>query len=214
MKSRYMAPLLIVIGLFIFSYPGLSDWMDNRQQQRLLAEWQTSLMNLDSSTAGINTVDRSVAGDTVQENANQQTTSDSDVQGILRIDKINLNLPILYGATSQHMKTTVAQIEKTGKVGEVGNVAIAGHRSRTYGRNFNRLAEMESGDIIEVETKHQHYQYVVTQKMTVKPDEVWVLEPEGTEREITLVTCEPMVNPTHRLIIKGKMVDEEPRNLN
>ncbi|MFD0620152.1 class D sortase [Paenibacillus sp. GCM10027629] len=202
MKSKVMAPLLIVIGLFIFCYPGLSEWIEDRQQQRLAAEWQTSLLNIDpgDSAAWLNPSDD-------VERAASLKSSKSDVEGILKIDKIDLNLPILYGATSKNMKTSVAQIEKTGKAGEVGNMAIAGHRNRTYGRNFNRLAEVEYGDIIEIETENKQYQYVVTEKMTVKPDDVWVLEPEGIEKEITLVTCEPMVNPTHRLIIKGKLLD-------
>lgn len=37
-----------------------------------------------------------------------------------------------------------------------------------------------------------------------------------TDKEITLVTCHPMINPTHRLIVKGELerkstVDNKPK---
>ncbi|WP_313636591.1 class D sortase, partial [Paenibacillus sp.] len=132
---------------------------------------------------------------------------DDAAEGILTIGNIDLTLPILHGATQENMKKTVASIVNTGKAGEVGNYAVAGHRSRTYGRNFNRLDELTLGDHIEVDNGKEQFEYTVTEKLYVKPDEVWVLEPNGKDKEITLVTCDPIVNPTHRLIIKGKIVE-------
>ncbi|OPA81008.1 sortase [Paenibacillus selenitireducens] len=219
MKYKMMSVLLIVIGIIVFSYPKLSEWVDDWQQQRLLTAWHNSLRNIDAGddVPGANETngrDELPNEQTILDRATMQASTESklanqqqNIEGILIIDKIDLKLPILYGATNKNMKTSVAQIEKTGKPGEVGNLAIAGHRNRTYGRNFNRLDEMEKGDTIEVETENQQFQYVVTEKFTVKPDEVWVLEPQGHGQEITLVTCEPMVNPTHRLIIKGKILE-------
>ena len=45
------------------------------------------------------------------------------------------------------------------------------------------------------------------EKLYVKPEEVWVLNGNKTDKEVTLITCHPQVNPTHRLIIKGKIID-------
>lgn len=130
-----------------------------------------------------------------------------NIEGMLTIDKINLNLPILHGATNKNLKTTAASIENTGKVGEIGNYALAGHRNLTYGRNFNRLGEIVVGDKIEVDDGEKQFEYTVTEILVVKPEEVWVLKGNGENKEITLITCEPMVNPTHRLIIKGKITE-------
>lgn len=128
-----------------------------------------------------------------------------NMEGMLKIDKINLYLPILNRATKNNLNISVASIENTGKAGEVGNYAIAGHRSHTYGRNFNRLGEIEKGDIIEVDNGNNKYKYIIVDKFLVKPDEVWVLKGNNKDKEITLITCEPMINPTHRLILKGKI---------
>ncbi|NQX64096.1 class D sortase [Paenibacillus qinlingensis] len=130
-----------------------------------------------------------------------------NMEGVLSIDKIDLKLPILTGATMDNMKIAVASIANTGKVGAIGNYAIAGHRNLTYGKNFNRLDEVVPGDVIEVDTGSRKYVYSVEEKLVVLPTDVWVLQSNGSNREITLITCDPMVDPTHRLIVKGKLVE-------
>lgn len=130
-----------------------------------------------------------------------------NMEGVLSIDKIDLKLPILTGATMDNMKVAVASIANTGKAGAIGNYAIAGHRNLTYGKNFNRLDEVAPGDEIEVETGSQKFVYRVEEKLYVLPTDVWVLQSTESNREITLITCDPMVDPTHRLIVKGKLVE-------
>lgn len=129
-----------------------------------------------------------------------------NMDGMLRIPKIDLYLPVLSGATEDNLNISAASIENTGKPGEIGNYCVAGHRVRKYGQHFNRLDELETGDIIEFEAGKEKYEYVIFDKFVVNPTEVWVINKTSrTEREITLITCYPLVNPTQRLIIKGRM---------
>lgn len=126
------------------------------------------------------------------------------MEGMLKIPKINLNLPVLHDATKQNLKISIASIKHTGKPGQIGNYCIAGHRSHTYGRNFNRLNEVEIGDIIEFNDAKNNYQYIVSNKFLVKPEEIQILIGNQIDKKITLITCHPMKNPTHRLIIQGQ----------
>lgn len=130
-----------------------------------------------------------------------------NIEGVLLIKKINLKLPILTDATVENLKVSIASMAHTGKPGELGNYAIAGHRNLTYGKNFNRLDEVALGDVIQVDTGNKLFDYMVEEKEYVLPTDVSVLKGNGKDREITLITCDPMVNPTHRLIVKAKMVD-------
>lgn len=221
---KMLSMFLIVAGIMVLSYPSLAEEYHDYQQQKLVREWQDSLQNIhngqDETWTGTALVDLPSpddpddsleAVDATTEAADQKAAPDfsqySNMEGILSIDKIDLTLPILHGATDKNMKTTVASIENTGKAGEVGNYAIAGHRNYTYGRNFNRLDEMSVGDKIQVDNGSVQFEYTVMEKLVVKPEEVWVLEGNGQDKEITLVTCHPMENPTHRLIIKGKIAE-------
>lgn len=216
-KTKIISILLIVIGIILLCYPKLSEMVEHNQQQRLLQEWEISLQNIDNGDDSSQTWndDTSSGNRVIEDDADKRpgvtakvgSIQVENMEGILHINKIGLQLPILHGATKNNMKTSVASIINTGKAGMVGNYALAGHRNRTYGRNFNRLDEVEMGDKIQIDNGEEQYEYTVTEKLRVKPEEVWVLEANGEDKEITLVTCDPMVNPTHRLIIKGKIIE-------
>lgn len=229
MKFRVASIVLICAGIVFLTYPKISELYEDYQQQKLIREWQLSFQNIHSGDDDLSIMDEleqpvpnyseterdgrildeetdTTTGES-EEIPQQTQIVDKNIEGMLYIDKIDLGLPILHGATEKNMKTTVASIENTGRAGEIGNYAIAGHRNTTFGRNFNRLEEMEEGDTIEVDVGEQVFEYTVMEKLYVLPEEVWVLEENGVDKEITLVTCHPMVNATHRLIIKGKIVE-------
>jgi sortase A len=220
MKMKLVSMLMIVAGITVLSYPTLAEEYYDYQQQKLVKEWQNSLQNIhngeetpavaalpSAEDAQDEEPEASAAPEIADKKAAPDFSQYTNMEGILTIDKIDLMLPILHGATDANMKTTVASIEDTGKAGEIGNYAIAGHRNFTYGRNFNRLDEMNVGDRVQVNNGEVNYEYTVTEKLYVKPEDIWVLEENGQDKEITLVTCHPMENPTHRLIIKGKMTE-------
>lgn len=215
MKIRLLSTLLIVSGIMLLVLPRLSAWYYDRQQQALVEQWQAAFTAVQAIQPS---EEKGASGLIAQQpdiDANEEELSpirkaaelDPSMEGMLYIDKLDLQLPILTGATEQNLKTTAASIADTGRPGEVGNYAIAGHRNHAYGRNFNRLDELSEGDVIDVDTGEHVYRYGVTEKLYVEPHEVWVLEPEGTEKEITLVTCHPIETGTHRLIVKGKLIE-------
>ena len=151
----------------------------------------------DSSTTETSTASSSTVGTTEK----KSTTPDKSVVAKIRIKNIDVLMPVLNGATEKNLNRGAAIITGSSKFGEVGNVAIAGHRGRSYGVFFNRLDEIKNGDIIEVITKEKHYKYTVYKVHRVEPDDVSVLNSNGKDKILTLVTCDPVKNPTHRLIV-------------
>lgn len=134
----------------------------------------------------------------------------SDEIGILRISKINMKLPIVAGVSEEQLKTTAGWVTQTAPIGEIGNAVIAGHRSYTYGRHFNRLGELDIGDFIEYDTINGiPMTFKVTTILTVEPDDPVIFEhtPVGTA-QLTLCTCTPISTGTHRLIIRAERMDE------
>ena len=232
MKRKIISTLIIILGISIMIYPKASELYNDYQQEKLIQGWKESILNveqdyMEDENDDINYDVDEINVETIKENllskknkrekeiesrrreeeARKQEYIKKNMEGILKIEKINLDLPILSGATQGNLKISVASIRNTGKPGQLGNYAIAGHRNRTYGRNFNRLDEVEEGDIIEVDIEKGNYIYTVVEKIYVKPEETWVLNGNNENREITLVTCHPMINPTHRLIVKGKIIE-------
>ncbi|WP_139995374.1 class D sortase [Paenibacillus paridis] len=217
--KRILSYTLVVIGLLILLYPKASEWYDNRQQDKLMAEWEdatfdetaqqqaqqqyeqlTELFNEESGATDVPVVSTPTDAPTTAPVAQKIASI-----ATLKIDKIKLKLPVVEGATQKNMKSATAHLKETTAIGEVGNAAIAGHRMRAKGRLFNRLGEVAVGDKIVVETKDQTYTYTVYKVSIVEPTDVSVLNYNNKDKLLTLITCDPIVNPTHRLIIHAKM---------
>ena len=101
--------------------------------------------------------------------------------------------------------------------GEIGNFAVAAHRT-TWGKPFNRIAELQIGDPIVVETPDGWYTYRFRTLEYVTPDQVDVLLPvpqrdgvEATSQYITLTSCSPMYSLAERIVAYGVFDSFTPR---
>lgn len=122
--------------------------------------------------------------------------------GIMSIPKLDLKVAIGDGSSNAAMRYTVGHFLETAYPGENGNFAVIGHRSYKYGQFFNRLDELEKGDFIGIKSGTKTYEYIVTEKIVVKPEDTWVLKTTA-KPTITLITCTPIRIATHRLVVKG-----------
>lgn len=128
-------------------------------------------------------------------------------------------LPISQGIDSTQLETGTGHYPKSALPGESGNFAVAGHRSGN-GEPFADFDRLQPGDRIVIETKDKWFVYVLDQDIEVKPDEVWVLEPNpaglagtvGTDKLITLTTCTPRYGTTGRWIWWGHLAEELPKD--
>lgn len=101
--------------------------------------------------------------------------------------------------------------------GEVGNFAIAAHRT-TYGAPFADIGELQFGDKIYVETADGWYQYSFRGLEYVWPTRIEVLEPvpqapdiEPTDRILTMTSCNPRFSSAERIIAYAVMETWYPR---
>ena len=105
---------------------------------------------------------------------------------VLRIPKLNLEVPVLDGTDAITLNRGVGRIRGTAFPGQRGNIAIAGHRDGF----FRGLKDIHAGDEIELLTAQRTEVYVVDRTVIVDPDDVSVLE-SGAKPALTLVTCYP-----------------------
>ena len=107
-------------------------------------------------------------------------------QAIFRIPELALEVAVLEGTSDLVLNRGVGRIEGTARIGEIGNLGIAGHRDGF----FRGLKDIETGDTMELETLAGTQTYEIDKISIVQPEEVWVLAP-SEESRITLVTCYP-----------------------
>jgi LPXTG-site transpeptidase (sortase) family protein len=117
------------------------------------------------------------------------------------------------GSDIPTLKKGPGHIPETPLPGEIGRCTISGHRT-TYGAPFNRIDELEYGDLIYIETLNNlSFIYRVTDIEIVKPDYVEILN--GTQKkELLLTTCYPEYSARERLVVIAELVNIFPFDIN
>ena len=108
---------------------------------------------------------------------------------------------------------SVGRLLSSAPLGSAGNTVFLGHHN-IYGEVFGHLVDLKVGDLILAYSGNKEFAYEISQKMILlerdQPPEVrlknadWIA-PTQDER-LTLVTCWPFNNNTHRLVIVARPV--------
>lgn len=159
---------------------------------------------------------RSLRGDYSADNIQLQSAIEPPAEeasvitgiGILKIEKIDLELPVVDGVSSRKLKVALGRVFQTAKIGDIGNAVIAGHRSYRYGQYLNRLGELAIGDVIEYQSKEGALmRFEVYDIRTIQPDDQSAFKQPKDSKEITLYTCTPIRVASHRLLIHAKIIE-------
>lgn len=126
-------------------------------------------------------------------------------------------VPIIASNTKETLKRGIAHYGSTQLPGQVGNFAIAGHRT-TYGSPFAEIAQLRLGDAVVVETRLGWYVYRWRNLEYVWPIGTGVLKavPQSgarttSDRVITLTSCHPRFSAAERVIGYGVLERFQPR---
>lgn len=144
------------------------------------------------------------------------------VIGVLRVPRFGASYvrTIAEGTTTAELSTFqlgVGHYTGTQMPGQVGNFAIAGHRS-AYGGAMHLIDRLRPGDPIIVETRDGWYTYRFEARRVVKPTAITAIaavpfKPDATpkERMITLTTCTPLYSTALRYVATGVLESFRPR---
>lgn len=204
--------LFILLGVLVIAAPTIMEWYADREQDRLLQVIEHQEAGVDRKLASsYNRLsdylqEGESTADLVPEARPLALPDEEGLLGMIEIDSIDVKLPILEGATKENMRSSAVHMSETASIGTPGNAAIAAHRARTTGRLFNRLDEVELGDTIAIHTRDGLYQYEVYEILVVEPTDLSVLDHDGSESLLTLITCTPLNVSSHRLIVHAKLI--------
>lgn len=127
--------------------------------------------------------------------------------GILTIERLDMKLPVTEGVTEELLKTAVGHVPETAAIGDTGNAVIAGHRSYTYGLFFNRLGEVKTGDIIDyISADGENCSFEVFEIIEIEPGDQIAFVQTADSSVITLYTCTPIYEATHRLLVRAEKI--------
>lgn len=190
---------LVTIGILILLFVAYQLWgtglYEAREQDRLQSQFAKELAKEKAeahreATATTTTVP-------------QIPPPVGDPVGIIQIPKIGLVRAVIQGIGVPDLRKGPGHYPATPLPGQLGNAAVAGHRT-TYGAPFNRVDELAIGDPIIVTTLAGEYRYKVTQQLVVTPKQVSVLDPTPNAT-LTLTTCNPKFSAKERLVIHAAL---------
>jgi sortase A len=127
---------------------------------------------------------------------------------VLRIPRVELEVPVLAGTDDWTLNRAVGHIEGTAQPGHPGNAGIAGHRDSF----FRVLKDVRLGDLVELETLTHRGTYRVERTWVVGPDDLSVLESTSIP-SVTLVTCFPFYfvgSAPQRFIVRAVLAEARP----
>lgn len=225
-KSRILTLFLVLIflaGLSLLLYPAFSDWWNSLHQSRAIASYVAIVESLDNSDnealwEEAQAYNASLAQDSARFLPSQEeqkaynallNPSGTGVMGYVEIPSIHVLLPIYHGTDEAVLQIAAGHVEGSSlPVGGSGtHCVISGHRGLPSARLFTDLDQLEEGDTFSLHVLDAVLTYQVDQIRVVEPEDLSCLGIEEGEDYCTLVTCTPYGVNTHRLLVRGRRVE-------
>ena len=207
---------LITTGLMMFAFVGYQLWgtgiQEARSQDQLGQAFSAAIKDVGATTTSTTVVaDPNVPAPptTVAGPADQpfpHTIAEGEVVAAIKIPAINLTKYVVAGVGVHDLRKGVGHFPNTPFPGQLGNSAIAGHRT-TYGQPFYDLNKLKPGDDVGITTiLGGTYVYVVTGSEEVGKNDYYVItDSDPNKATLTLITCTPVGTSSRRLVIHATL---------
>lgn len=227
-KTTILMILFFFMGLSILLYPTVSNLYNSRVQSKAIVDYEAILKNYDedkyeeifleaeSYNYQLNKLEEPLKTYNVLKNYNEiLNINGTGMIGYIAISGIDVNLPIYHGTSNKVLSKGVGHIEGTSlPIGGIGTHSVlSAHRGLPSSKLFTDLDEVEVGDIFTITVLNKNLTYEIDKIVIVDPDEVENLEIEEDKDYVTLVTCTPYGINTHRLLVRGRRIEDVGKRL-
>ena len=214
--------VLVTAGLLMLGFVGYQLWgtgLSTAAAQASLEE-QFAASLQPATPQVITTTTNAIASDISTTTTNEQpipttvapavatpTFVPGEVVAQLQIPSIDVDFFVVSGVGVEDLRLGPGHFTDTPLPGQVGNSAIAGHRT-TYGQPFHDLDQLSAGDDIIITTAYGTFTYEVNTLRVVEPTEYSVVSTtDPTTATLTLTTCHPKWSAAQRLIVTATLDD-------
>lgn len=139
-------------------------------------------------------------------------TFEDSIVGILRINKIDVVLPIFKDTSKKTLSEGVGILEESDLISSEKNkmTMLAGHRGgRNVAQSFLNIDKLEKGDEIKITTKEQIFCYKVIGQKIIEPTDWNKFMREESKTKLYLISCHPYPQNYQRIIVEAELVMQE-----
>ena len=200
---------LVTAGVIVLLFVAYQLWGTNfaevANQQKLARSFHQQVADHAPSASTSPSSSASGSADSPTLGASAPQAPVSGAIDHLVIPKISVNKYVVEGIGENDLEQGPGHYPQTVMPGQLGNSAIAGHRT-TYGAPFYDLNELTAGDTIQLtDTTNRLFTYRVTTNTVVDPSDTSVLNNTPNVATLTLTTCNPRYSAATRLIVQAQL---------
>jgi len=201
-RSLSVLSVVLLLGAAaLLGYPVFTNLQHNRLQDKLGSE---------------------LASSRLQQAYKDRKIGVGDALTRIKIPALGVDTVVVEGTTTTALKAGAGHYASTALPCDLGNMAIAGHRT-TFGKPFANIDQLKPGDAITLETPIGRCDYEVEKApapyrspasmaaaWVVAPNDLRVIDQDPAKAELTLTTCHPKGSAKERLIIRARKVAGKP----
>ena len=220
--STIVLVIILLAGVGILLYPSVSDWWNSMHATRAIAGYVTAVEDMSGQEKEAMLEAAKAYNERLANGVNFKLTEEeyaeyesllniggTGIMGYVQISAIGVNLPIYHSVDESVLQIAVGHIPGSSLPvgGERTHAILSGHRGLPSAKLFSDLDQMVEGDTFTVNIMDQTATYMVDQIRIVLPEETDELAIRDGKDYCTLVTCTPYGINTHRMLVRGRRID-------
>lgn len=235
MKRKIIQFLIIFAGICLIAYPWISNYVYEHAAQSTVSTYDEQVKKtnknqlkemlkkareynqklLKANVVLTDPFSGDVTGGLSEKEYYEMLALDNTgVMCTLEVPAIGIDLPVYHGTSDEVLEKGIGHLEGTSLPvgGKSSHAVLTGHTGINKAKMFTDLTELKKGD--------QFYIHVLGKILAYEVNEINVVLPEDTKKlsivegkdYVTLVTCTPYGENTHRLLVRGKRTKYIPKN--
>lgn len=228
--SFIVIALIFLLGLGIMLYPAISNQIAKKNQMKTIQVMEDKIEQMDAeeceamrsraeeynqALSGDNIEDPFILGSgiVISDDYDEIMDLGDGIMAELIIPKIDVELPIYHGTDDEILSKGVGHLKQTAFPigGEGTHCVISGHTGLPSAKLLTDLDELEIGDYFYIKVLNETLAYKVDDIHSVEPNDTSDLKPVAGKDYITIITCTPYGQNTHRLLVRGERVEYTPQ---
>ncbi len=220
--TTVLLTLILLAGVCVLAYPTTSDWWNSRHSSQAIAGyvqaiedmsedertqmlWQARVYNASLATG----VHLELSETEMEKYLSILDITGTGIMGYLQIPSIEVSLPIYHTADETVLQIAIGHIPGTSLPvgGPTTHAVLSGHRGLPSARLLTDLDKLVVGDVFTVNSLGETVTYMVDQIRIVLPEQTEDLAIERGRDYVTLVTCTPYGVNSHRMLVRGKRIE-------
>ncbi|MGT2754734.1 class C sortase [Streptococcus ovis] len=226
---NHLTTLVIIAGIFIISYPVISQVYYNYKNTQEITNFSTGAQSLSSediekrmelARAYNASLQNLAVSDPYSEDQKAQGQAEyarmlavHEKIGSVSVPSIDIELPIYAGTAEEVLQKGVGHLEGTSLPigGSSSHTVLTAHTGLPNNRLFTDLDKVKKGDVFYIHNISETLAYQVDSITIIEPQDFSSLSVTPGEDYATLLTCTPYMINSHRLLVRGKRIPYNPK---